>query len=116
MRSRRIIENRVRIDGVIYDITDRKRAEETLQQANEQLILWINELKQRNIEATLLNEMGDLVQSCVAVEDVHKIVNQFGVELFPEQSGALYLLEPNVNFPKSYQLGEIIQRVKPGSL
>ncbi|MCJ7626012.1 MAG: PAS domain-containing protein, partial [Anaerolineaceae bacterium] len=97
MCSRRITENRVRMDGIINDITDRKRAEEKMQQANEQLVLWVNELKQRNSEATLLNEMGDLLQSCVAIENVYMIVMQFGVELFPEQSGALYILEPNVN-------------------
>jgi diguanylate cyclase (GGDEF)-like protein len=97
MSSRRITENRVRMGGIINDITDRKRAEEKMQQANEQLVLWVNELKQRNSEATLLNEMGDLLQSCVAIENVYMIVKQFGVELFPEQSGALYILEPDVN-------------------
>ena len=97
LKSRKIIENRIRLDGVISDITERKRADEILQQTNEQLRLWVNELKQRNSEVTLLNEMGDLLQSCLSTENIFMVVKQFTNELFPGQSGALYILDSSLN-------------------
>ena len=97
LKSRKIIENRIRLDGVISDITERKRADEILQQTNEQLRLWVNELKQRNSEVTLLNEMGDLLQSCLSTENIYMVVKQFAHELFPGQSGALYILDSSLN-------------------
>ncbi len=41
--------------------------------------------------------MGDLLQSCVNTENVYTVVRRFAVELFPEQSGALYQFDPALN-------------------
>ena len=97
LESRRIVAGRVYLNGLRKDITELKRAEETRQQSSEQLLQWVNELKQRNSEATLFNEMGDLLQSCVNYEEIFMVVRRFALELFPEQSGALYLYDASVN-------------------
>ena len=84
--------NEVAVVGVARDITERKRVEEALQQANERLKNWINELEQRNRETTLLNEMGDLLQTCVTAEEAYSVIAKSAHQLFSAESGALYML------------------------
>ena len=81
-----------RYNAFVHDITDRKRAEEALRAANEKLTSWVGELERRNREVSLLNEMGDLLQSCLTAEEAHSVVAQFAQQLFPEESGALFVL------------------------
>ncbi len=77
--------------GVLFDTTEHKLAEEKLSAI-------VTELEQRNHEVTLLNEMGDLLQTCHTVEEASTVVSQFAQKLFPDQSGALYLIAPSRNF------------------
>jgi diguanylate cyclase (GGDEF)-like protein/PAS domain S-box-containing protein len=79
------------IIGVAQDITARKRAEEALQQANQQLKAWVSELEQRNHEITLLNKMGDLLQTCLSTEEAYTVIALSAQQLFPNESGALYM-------------------------
>jgi diguanylate cyclase (GGDEF)-like protein/PAS domain S-box-containing protein len=85
----------VRIYGAVQDITERKRSEAALREANEQLTLWVHQLEQRNREITLLNEMGDFLQICLTVEEAYQVVEQFAHQLFAEYGGALYMLNPS---------------------
>ena len=75
----------------INDITTRKRAE-------EKLAATVTELEQHNNEITLLNEMGDLLQTCQTIEEAGAVVAQSARKLFPNQSGALCLIAPSRNF------------------
>ncbi len=77
--------------GIVSDITERKQAEETVRQTHHQLVQRINELEQRGREATLLNEMGDLLLSCQTVDEAYEIVAQAATHLFADYSGALYI-------------------------
>src|SRR5437899_12599746 len=49
--------------GIIRDITARKRAREKLQLANEALMVRVIELQQRTRETTLLNDVGESLQT-----------------------------------------------------
>jgi PAS domain S-box-containing protein len=73
------------------DITERKRAEEALQEANEQLIGWVAEMEQYNREITLLNGMNDSLQVCQTVDDAYRTFEKVAQQLFAEQSGTLYI-------------------------
>lgn len=80
----------LRIYGTVEDITKRKEIEEALQKTNTTLSFWVNELKRRNQEVTLLNEMAELLQSCIHIEEAYRVVANFSQKLFPMQGGALY--------------------------
>ena len=75
----------------ISDITARKQAE-------GKLAAKVIEVEQHNNEVTLLNTMGDLLQTCQTVEEAGAVVSQFAQKLFTGQSGALYLIAPSRNF------------------
>jgi len=78
------------VQVVMRDITERKRAEEALHNANQELSLWVEELEKRNQEAIWLNEMGNLLQSCLAEDEVYAVLGQYADRLFPNLPGTLY--------------------------
>ncbi len=63
--------------GSVHDITKRKQAEEAL--------------RQRNYELALLNQMGNLLQECRSEEETYNVVASVCKELFPSDSGGLYI-------------------------
>jgi diguanylate cyclase (GGDEF)-like protein/PAS domain S-box-containing protein len=83
--------------GILIDITESKFTEKALQVANEKLLTGIAELEQRTREIGLLNELGDLFQSCLGVEDAYAVIKQSAQRLFPEESGVLYLISASRN-------------------
>ncbi|HEY9076247.1 MAG TPA: diguanylate cyclase [Anaerolineaceae bacterium] len=68
-----------------------RRREEELRDANLKLQLWVDELERRNREINMLNEMGDMLQTCRAEEEAYAVVGEFAQRLFPNQAGALYV-------------------------
>jgi diguanylate cyclase (GGDEF)-like protein/PAS domain S-box-containing protein len=77
--------------GISRDITERKRAE-------EKLATKVTELEQRNTEIALLNEMDDLLQTCLTTQEAYTVVAQAAQKLFPNESGALCIIAPSRNF------------------
>jgi diguanylate cyclase (GGDEF)-like protein/PAS domain S-box-containing protein len=83
--------------AIVRDISQRKRDEELVRQANDQLTTWVNQLERRNREGALLNEMGDLLQICQTVDEAYRVIEQSARRLFPECSGAVYALNASRN-------------------
>jgi diguanylate cyclase (GGDEF)-like protein/PAS domain S-box-containing protein len=83
--------------SIVRDITERKENEKNLARVNDELKVWVNELEQRTQEATLLNRMGDMLQSCLNVQEAFAVVRQYATQLFPDHVGALYTLQPSRN-------------------
>lgn len=75
------------------NITQSKQAEAILQQANDKLILWVEELKQRNREMALLGEMNELLQACETLEEAYKAIGLKLPQLFPSCSGGLAVID-----------------------
>jgi diguanylate cyclase (GGDEF)-like protein/PAS domain S-box-containing protein len=91
-------ENPVWVQGAVYDITPRKQVEHELQQANSRLSQSLMETEEHNQEIVLLQEMGDLFQTCQTAEETCQVFEQYIVQIFPESSGALYTFQKNVSF------------------
>jgi diguanylate cyclase (GGDEF)-like protein/PAS domain S-box-containing protein len=79
--------------GVMIDITERKRAEEALRSSKEELAYTVQALEKRNYELTLLNEMGDMLQSCVSTAEAHGVIGNFLQKIFPEDAGTFSVID-----------------------
>ena len=83
--------------AIIRDVTQRKQAEEALKQANEKLADSVQVLQRRTQELALLQEMGELLQSCPTVEEGYGVVGRYAPRFFPTGSGALCVTAPSRN-------------------
>ena len=89
----------VTITGLIVAalVSERHEIETALRQSNDRLKRGVGELKQHNDKMILLNEMGDLLQSCSTAEEAYTIISQFGERLFMEESGAICMINNSRN-------------------
>jgi len=86
-----------RLIGTAQNITELKQVEESLRHTNEQLQLRINELAQRSQEISLLSEMGNLLQTCLTVDEAYTVIVRFMGRLFPNTIGMLSMLGNSSN-------------------
>jgi diguanylate cyclase (GGDEF)-like protein/hemerythrin-like metal-binding protein/PAS domain S-box-containing protein len=75
--------------GVKEDITGRKTTELTLKERNQQLARSIEALQAHSKEMSLLNQMSDLIQTCIAPDEVYAIISRIAGELFDSNGGTL---------------------------
>lgn len=78
------------VSVAIRDVTERKRGERALQDAYEKLSASVGELERHDRDMTLVNEMGDLLQSCVTTDEAHEVISRYGRRLFPSDAGAVF--------------------------
>ncbi len=62
-----------------------------LQQVNEQLWRLVTELEQRNREVNELNQLSDMLQSCLDMTDAAEVISRVIPRLMEGCSGALYI-------------------------
>lgn len=87
----------VAVQGIARDITKRKKTEAELQEANQKLEAWVNELEQRTREMTLLNDMGDILRACLTTEEAYSVIVRVAQQIFPVHVGSLYVIAPSRN-------------------
>jgi diguanylate cyclase (GGDEF)-like protein/PAS domain S-box-containing protein len=80
------------VQGIARDITMRRKTEADLQDANQKLEAWVDELEQRTREMTLLNEMGDILRACFTTEEAYSVIVRIAQQIFPAKVGALYVI------------------------
>ncbi|MEC4986084.1 MAG: diguanylate cyclase [Oscillatoria sp. PMC 1068.18] len=85
------------IVGVATDITYRVEFQQELEQANEQLVGWVDTLSQRNQEMVLLSQMSDFLQACLTVEEAYGAIAELLKPLFPNSQGKVYILNDSKN-------------------
>lgn len=96
----------VAITGLIVAalVSERHEIESALRESNDRLRLGVDKLRQHNDKMVLLNEMGDLLQSCSRAEEAYTIISQYGERLFLEESGAIYMINNSRNIVESVVL------------
>ncbi len=77
---------------VSHDITARKQAEAALRSANEKLESSLVIVGQTYREVSLLGELSSFLQACETPQEAYDCLRRYGPRLFPDSSGALYLL------------------------
>ena len=82
-------------EGIVRDITQRKKAEEVLRCSNDELEKWVKELEQRTREMAVLSEMTEMLQNCHSTDEAYNVIIIYAQKLFPNKSGALYILSPS---------------------
>lgn len=70
-----------------------QQAEETIRRTNERLAGALTEQEEQAGESALLSEMGELLQSCPAMEETHAIISHYAKRLFPFKNGSLFLYD-----------------------
>ena len=77
------------------DVTERRMAENMLNDANKKLARQIKELEVHTNEMNLLNKMGGDLQICHTVKEACAISAQYIKKICPESNGSLYLINPS---------------------
>ena len=83
-------------------VTERQSAEGQLQIVNNQLQTLVGSLKRQTEEIGLLNEMSELLQSCMELTEAVGVLSTFAERFVGADAGCLYLAERN---------GGLLQRI-----
>lgn len=79
------------------DITERRQWEEAIQTTNDKLHAVVAQVEQSNRIMTLANEMADMLQACQTSEEAYNAIGHFMPRFFPDEAGALYMLNNSRN-------------------
>jgi diguanylate cyclase (GGDEF)-like protein len=79
------------------EVAKHKELEEELAESRASLAAQVDQLAARNREVQLLNEAGDMLQSCVSTDEAYPLIRQRIPGLLPATSGALYIRDPQKN-------------------
>ncbi len=85
----------VRMIGIVQDITDRRQAEEALRQSNEKLSASLAALQLHTRDLTHINEMNELLQSCLREEEIHRVFGHMAKTLELGSGGMLAMANPS---------------------
>jgi diguanylate cyclase (GGDEF)-like protein/PAS domain S-box-containing protein len=91
--------SRVSTDGrsivlcIVRDVTDQKRAQDELRDANKRLEVGLAENERRAIQLRQLTEMGEFLEGCHTEAQAHAVLERYLNSLLPGVSGALYLID-----------------------
>ena len=97
------IENQVRGAYMIYqDISEQVRSSEIERSHSESLRNLVTELRHRDHERALLNEMRDLFGCCSTPSEAAKVVAESVQKLFPQsRSGSLYIFQSSTDLAEA---------------
>jgi diguanylate cyclase (GGDEF)-like protein/PAS domain S-box-containing protein len=81
--------------SINHDISERKKSEEAMQQANEKLTCLVQRLEELGVQSSDLSEMGGFLLSCSTSEEIQPVITHSMKKFFPATAGALFLLSPS---------------------
>jgi diguanylate cyclase (GGDEF)-like protein len=83
-----------RTQALALEVAKHEQLERELAQSRATLAGQVDRLASRNREVQLLNEVGDMLQSCVSTDEAFPLIRQHLPGLLPDTSGALYIQDP----------------------
>ncbi len=75
----------------LRDITERKHAEQSLNDSNEKLQKMVSRLRRREGQLTSIGKMSEFFQVCTTEKEILKIVSENMPALFPVNAGVVYI-------------------------
>lgn len=84
--------------AILQDITEDKRAEDKLQQYHIQLAESLSELQRQTKDLTLLNQMNELLQTCLTEEEAYRVFALKAAEMELGAGGALAIVSQKGRF------------------
>lgn len=78
--------------SLLEEVVQRQQAELSLQELNQRLEARVNELEVRGHYQISIRELTEVLQVCLTVEEAHGILSDLLQPLFPNLSGAIYLI------------------------
>ncbi len=96
-RSRIIcdLENKIKhVSGVFFDVTEKRQMEAQLHETMAQLEDTVTEINNHSQQISLLNEMGELLQSCLTLQEAYQSITEVVPRLFPDLAGILFIVTP----------------------
>lgn len=73
------------------NVSERLTAERKIESMNKRLTLSVNQLEQKNLEMSLLNQLSSVLQSCNSVEETYSFIQKFARKILPYTAGVLYI-------------------------
>jgi diguanylate cyclase (GGDEF)-like protein len=86
-----------RTQALALEVAKHEQLERELAESRATLAGQVDRLASRNRQVQLLNEVGDLLQSCVSTDEAFPLIRQHLPGLLPDTSGALYVQDPQKN-------------------
>lgn len=77
---------------------ERKQVEECLRQSNEEMLLRLDELEQRDRDHLTLGKLSNYLKSCVSSDEAYAVITAFVPQLISSDVGTLY----RINSPGGY--------------
>ena len=94
----RTSELRVAKDRLEKELEERRRLDEVLEQANENLSASVSELELQKREVRRLSEFGSLLHASRSEDEAARLVGEYGNQLFSGDSGAFFMLSASRNY------------------
>jgi diguanylate cyclase (GGDEF)-like protein len=90
-----------RTQDLALEIAKHEQLEKALAESRSTLASQVDRLNQRNQEAQLLNEVGDMLQACLTTEEAYPIISMHAPQLLPGSAGAFYVHDAQQNLYSS---------------
>lgn len=89
--------NTWRFNAFLRDVSGRRITEDLQRETTARLAATVAQLEAHDREASLLTEMGNLIITCRTAADAHEVIARFAGDLFPDLSGAVYVISASRN-------------------
>ncbi|PJD96360.1 MAG: hypothetical protein CK426_04940 [Legionella sp.] len=96
-----IYDKEQKLIGVVLisrDITEHLQLENNMQEANKNLAIAIQKMKEKNLYISSLNLLGSTLQSCLTIEEMYAPIATYAPKILLDTAGIVYITHPSRNY------------------